>query len=42
MEDLDLLKRIPKEHYTEYKGKPIKVEKLLQLFEKQHKKKKIK
>lgn len=42
MNDLDLLKRIPKEHYTDYKGKPVKVEKLLQLLEKQHKKKKFK
>ena len=41
MDQLDLLKRIPKEHYTEHKGKIIKVEELLRMLEKQNKKPKI-
>lgn len=40
MNDLDLLKRIPKEHYTTHNGKTIKVEELLRLIEEQNKKSK--
>lgn len=40
MNELDLLKRIPKEHYTEHSGKTIKVEELLRILEKQNKRSK--
>jgi len=30
--ELELLKRIPKEHYTEYKGKSIQVSNLIEIL----------
>jgi hypothetical protein len=40
MDQLDLLKRIPKEHYTLHKGKIIRVGDLLRLLYEKNKKKK--
>jgi hypothetical protein len=40
MDQLDLLKRIPKEHYTLHDGKIIRVGDLLNLLSKKNKKKK--
>ena len=40
MDQLDLLKRIPKEHYTLYNGKIIQVGELLRLLLAKQKKKK--
>ena len=33
MNDLDVLKRIPREHYTTYLGKLLKVEELIQILQ---------
>ena len=38
MNELDLLKRIPKEHYTTHNGKIIKVEDLIRLLGEKDKK----
>lgn len=42
MESLDVLKRIPQEHYTQYKGKCIMVKDLVKIVEEEIDRKKEK